>query len=227
MIDHVNAGLGEQLEDDNVAFNPLSKSSLADSVGIALNKRPAYPISALPKFEGAGIYALYYKGNFAPYSRLVACNANNGFRLPIYLGKADPPGKRKGAGGGDGNDSQALRTRLLKHGRTIADASNLDRADFYVKFLVVDVSFIGLCESLLIARLAPLWNTTVDGFGNNDPGSGRGQQVKSRWHTLHPGGSWASKLPDRPESVETIRSEVEQVLRGSRAIAEILDEAVR
>ena len=49
-------------------------------------------------------------------------------------------------------------------------AANLDLTDFRCRFLVVEVIWIPLGESLLIEKLSPLWNETIDGFGNHDPG---------------------------------------------------------
>lgn len=209
--------ISEDSEDDSLPFNPLSKSNLADSVNAALSKKRAYPLEKIPKFVGAGIYALYYTGPFTPYAQLTHHNTPEQVRLPIYLGKADPPGRRKGDPGKE--DSKSLRERLLKHRNSIKAVSNLDLKDFFVRFLVVDFSFIGLCESLLINRFAPLWNTTVDGFGNNAPGSGRDGQAKSRWDTVHPGRAYAQILPDRPESPAMIHADIERALAQNRAIS--------
>lgn len=224
MSSEIKGSIDANADDDHSAFNPLSKVSLADSVFIALNKRTAYSLSKMPKITGSGIYALYYTGAFEPYGRLAQCNAHHRHRLPIYIGKADPPGKRKGAAGDELKTSTSLANRLRIHKRSIESASNLEIEDFAVRFLVVDVSFIGLCESLLIGRLTPLWNTTIDGLGNNPPGKGRTGQVQSRWDTLHPGRTWAKTLPMRSETFATICSEVKQVLRDNTLVSATLAE---
>jgi hypothetical protein len=46
-------------------------------------------------FDGAGIYAIYYKGNFPLYVKISTKN-KTGFVQPIYAGKAIPEGGRKG-----------------------------------------------------------------------------------------------------------------------------------
>jgi len=53
---------------------------------------------------------------------------------------------------------------------------------------------IGTVEAALIRYYFPLWNSTVDGFGNHDPGSGRYEQAVSDWDVLHPGRGWAERL---------------------------------
>lgn len=56
------------------------------------------PIVNLPppeKFDGTGVYALYYIGKFKLYKKLYEINRLE-FRLPIYVGKAVPEGWRNG-----------------------------------------------------------------------------------------------------------------------------------
>jgi hypothetical protein len=50
-------------------FNPLDKRNLGESIAEAIFKREVYPLKSLPSFEGAGIYAIYYKGGFPLYKR--------------------------------------------------------------------------------------------------------------------------------------------------------------
>lgn len=57
---------------------------------------------------------------------------------------------------------------------------------------------IGTIEAALIKLHRPLWNSTIDGFGNHDPGSGRYEQAKSDWDVLHPGRQWALKCNGAP-----------------------------
>lgn len=78
-----------------IPFNPLDKTNLGASVADALLARPVVPLEDLAEFHGAGVYALYYKGKFKPYSILATPNAN-GQHTPIYVGKAVPAGARAG-----------------------------------------------------------------------------------------------------------------------------------
>src|ERR1019366_10718199 len=76
-------------------FNPLDKTNLAESVSDHLLKRP---IVQLPpsRFRGAGIYALYYVGEFPAYKKIVETVADDEKAIPIYVGKAVTQGARKG-----------------------------------------------------------------------------------------------------------------------------------
>ena len=73
-----------------VPFNPLDKRHLGESVGQAMLKQPIRQLTELEKFEGAGIYAIYYTGSFPAYSALSLHNQGDDFTAPIYVGKAVP-----------------------------------------------------------------------------------------------------------------------------------------
>lgn len=194
-----------------IPFNPLDKGNLGASVAEALLARPAMPLADLSVFKGAGVYALYYTGGFKPYRVLAKLNAGGGFQAPIYIGKAVPVGSRKG-GVLDIKPGRALYNRLVEHAESIQAATNLDIADFFCRFLVVDDIWIPLGESLLIARYSPVWNSLIDGFGNHDPGSGRHAGMRPRWDVLHPGRAWAAKCKERPESSADIGREAANYL---------------
>lgn len=195
-----------------VPFNPLDKKNLGASVAEALLANAMHSLDDLPVFEGAGVYAIYYTGNFAPYARLSAVNQNGQFKLPIYVGKAVPAGARMG-GGLDSNPGKVLHKRLKEHADSIRSAENLNIEDFHCRFLVVDDIWIPLGESLLIARFTPVWNSLIDGFGNHNPGKGRHEGMRPRWDVLHPGRAWALNLKGRPESAQEIASDAESYLR--------------
>lgn len=161
-------------------------------------------LKELEPFEGAGSYAIYYIGDFEPYLPVSEKNKGGEFKLPIYVGKAVPPGARKGLYGVDSQPGPVMFRRLKEHASTIDQSANLKLEDFYCRYLVVDDIWIPLGESLLISRFNPLWNTVIDGFGNHDPGGGRYNQARSLWDTLHPGRSWAMKCKDRGDSQEQI-----------------------
>ena len=180
-------------------FNPLDKHNLGESIAEAIFKQEVYLLKSLPSFEGAGIYAIYYKGGFPLYASISEKNKND-FVQPIYAGKAIPEGGRKGGLGLDVPVGEYLYKRLNEHRKSIEAVENLTIDDFYCRFLVVDDIWIPLGESLLIENTKPLWNVVVDGFGNHDPGKRREQQQMSAWDVLHPGRKWAKKL--QPEKTE-------------------------
>jgi len=174
-------------------YNPLAKQNLGKSVAEALLIKPMEPLPPT-SFEGAGIYAIYYLGDFPHYRELAESCKPSETAIPIYVGKAVPKGSRKGLLGLDGKPSRALFNRLQEHADTIDSASNIKLADFRCRYLTVDDIWIPLGEALLIETFRPLWNIAVDGFGNHDPGSGRHEGKNSSWDVLHPGRSWATRL---------------------------------
>jgi hypothetical protein len=193
-------------------FNPLDMTNLGSSVAEALLTSEPTPMSAVPTFYGAGVYAIYYHGPMECYQRLLTAKVHDA-SVPIYVGKAMPQGSRKGIEVQHGTRSRALAGRLkLDHARSIEAAENLDIADFTCRWLVVEQIWIPLGESVLISRFTPVWNGLVDGFGNHDPGSGRVNGVRPRWDTLHPGRSWAPKYPARPETPQAIAADVAEYL---------------
>ncbi|HJX10239.1 MAG TPA: Eco29kI family restriction endonuclease [Candidatus Binatia bacterium] len=194
-------------------FNPLDRVSLGASVAQALLQQEPASLGKIKPFSGAGIYAVYYTGNFKPYE-LIAKRCRNGkFEIPIYVGKAIPAGARKGGTGLASSAGKVLYNRLMEHAESIRVAGNLDIKDFSCRFLVVDDIWIPLGESLLIAKFSPIWNNIVDGFGNHDPGKGRYQGMRPRWDVLHPGRAWAAKCKARLETPDQIIADVKTYLR--------------
>lgn len=196
-------------------YNPLDKRNLAESVASAMLHTPVQKLPPEP-FIGAGVYAIYYKGDFEPYRKLVELN-QDGWDVPIYVGKAVPAGARKGGFGVNVDHGQALANRLSEHFTSVSKASNLDENDFVCRFLVVDDIWIPLAESMMIERFKPLWNRCIDGFGNHDPGSGRYQQQRSPWDCIHPGREWAEKLKPNAISREDWLLRVENYLSTYQA----------
>lgn len=191
-------------------YNPLDKTNLGVSVSDALLESAVNLLGGIEPFIGAGIYAIYYTGDYPPYVLIARDNVREKFSAPIYVGKAVPPGARKGGFGLDSDPGQVLFKRLNEHATSIEQVSNLDISDFHVRLLVVDDIWIPLGESLLIEKFSPLWNKFVDGFGNHDPGSGRYNQKRSLWDTLHEGRSWALKCRANEKPVKTIIKEIEK-----------------
>lgn len=192
-------------------FNPLDKKNLGISVAEALLETSPYKLP--PNiFIGAGIYSIYYIGDFELYENIAEKNRNNKFNQPIYVGKAVPAGARKGGFGLGEDPGTVLFKRMKEHADSIDRAKNLDLNDFYCKYLVVDDIWIPLAESMLIEMFNPLWNKKIDGFGNHDPGKGRYNQKRSLWDTLHPGREWAYKLNESDYSDFEVFEKVQKYL---------------
>jgi hypothetical protein len=195
-------------------FNPLDKRVLGQSVADALLEAKIHPLPPEP-FIGAGICAIYYTGSFSAYERFSALNRDNQFGCPIYIGKAVPAGARKGGFGLDAEHGQAIFKRLSEHAGSIKAAQNINVDDFYSRFLVVDVIWMPLAESMLIERLNPVWNCALDGFGNHDPGKGRHQGKTPQWDCPRPGRVWASRLQPNENTPQKLAELVERYLAAN------------
>jgi hypothetical protein len=185
-------------------FNPLDKTNLGRGVADALLVQPVVVLPP-PELVGAGIYVIYYEGDFDLYEEIAKANRNGAYLWPIYVGKAVPAGARKGGFGLGANPGLVLYKRLAEHADSINCATNLDLADFKCRFLVVEDIWIPLAESLLIEMFAPVWNRKIEGFGIHDPGGGRRGQRRSAWDELHPGRSWATKQQPPANNTDVIK----------------------
>lgn len=194
-------------------FDPLDYDNLGASIARALDERPVEPLEQLQRFDGAGIYALYYTGDHPAYKLLAAANSTAPGTWAIYIGKADAENARKGDPEQTNKPvGSKLFLRIRKHFASIDAAENLDVGDFQVRALAVAPTWIPLAEVVAIRMHNPVWNVIVDGLGNHDPGAGRYKGMRPRWDTLHPGRSWAPKLAKRPEAPLDIQQDIVQYL---------------
>ena len=205
-------------------YNPLAKANLGESVADALLRTPVRPLGETGHLIGAGVYAIYYVGNFAPYAPVAAQNASGVFAQPIYVGKAVPKGARKGGTGFDAAKGMALRDRLKQHAGSINE-TNLVLADFHYRALTVDDIWIPLGENVVIEKFQPLWNRVIDGFGNKTPGKGRATQKRSSWDVLHPGRTFVENLKLAPShlTVEQISQRIADFFAGRLSAAALLN----
>lgn len=182
-------------------YNPLSVEELGRNAARALMD---YPLCELPppqRFTGCGVYTIHYQGEVPSYSGMSDVE-------PIYVGKADPPGKRQGRGSVNPEGVNSLYSRIRNHATSIHNAANLELRDFFCRWLILDPVWIGLTEQVLISEYQPIWNIVVDGFGVNAPGRGRANQRRSQWDTLHPGRPWAAELPPNDNTAESILNSI-------------------
>ncbi len=199
---------------EELPFNPLNKQNLGVSVADALLGREVGPLPPTEPFIGAGIYTIYYAGDYPAYSRIADRNREGLYKAPIYVGKAVPAGARKGGFGLGLNPGMVLFKRLEEHADSVKRSINLNLSDFACRYLVTEDIWIPLAESLLIQMFEPAWNRLVDGFGNHDPGAGRHGQAKSRWDVLHPGRDWAGKLRGIHKAEQAVLLELDLFLSG-------------
>lgn len=195
-------------------YNPLDKLNLARSIESEILTRAPDPLGSVGEVLGAGVYAIYYTGDFEGYDEIAIANRGQRFELPIYVGKAIPKGGRKGGLTKDASRGQALAERLRQHATSISEATNLDLKHFHVRHLVIEDIWIPLGENILIETFKPIWNRAIDGFGNKDPGRRRATQYKSPWDVLHPGRTFAEKLADSPVTPNFLLERVADYLAG-------------
>ncbi len=167
-------------------YDPLTYDNLMAGLVLYFEKQAPVRLDAIADVGGPGIDSLFYSGSIPVYRPI------SGSERPIYVGKAVPPGSRKG----DRVDesSPALQRRIREHSKSIDEADNLEVSDFSCRYLAVVPVWITLAERFLIDYYKPVWNLCLDGFGDHDPGKGRRNSQRSWWDTLHPGRKWASGL---------------------------------
>ena len=179
----------------------------------------ATPVHRLPppsRFIGAGVYGLYYVGDYELYTKIAELNRQTCVQ-PIYVGKAVPSGWRMARA--TDSETPVLYQRLREHTRSIQQATNLKIDDFRCRFMVLggtESDLVVPVEAVLIRRYRPLWNSVVDGFGNHDPGKGRYNQAKSEWDVLHTGRMWAERLTGESPRLDDVIAGVQQFLEELR-----------
>jgi len=185
-------------------FNPADPETVGTLIAKTLLEQPRVPLSEAGKFYGSGVYAIYYRGDFAAYAPI------RSKETPIYIGKADP--SRPGAGTPE-EQGLTLSRRLTDHVKSITLATNLDLNDFDCRYLVVTSAWQNTAEAYLIDRFKPIWNAEVDicfGFGKHgDLYTTRGNK-RSPWDTIHSGRPWAEKSPPYDLTAEQIIAKIVQ-----------------
>ncbi len=170
-------------------YDPLTYENLMMGLVVSYEKQGTLPLNedSIRNINGPGIYSLYYTGELTIYKPI-----KDSSNRPIYVGKAVPPGSRKG----DKIDifNPSLRSRIREHMKSINQTNDLEASHFTFRYLAVEPVWITLAERFLIDHYMPVWNRCIEGFGIHDPGKGRQQGEKSWWDTLHPGRPFAANL---------------------------------
>ncbi len=176
-------------------YDPLDYGNLTVNLVRELMDRRPVNLPLAERFNGPGVYALFYDGDYEPYAALRSSDAVR----PIYVGKAVPPGARKGGQTPD-EAAPVLYNRIRQHANSLHAAINLRVDDFKCRHLVVVPLWITMAERFLVEHYQPCWNVCVEGFGLHDPGKGRIQALCPWWDTLHPGRRWAAQLQPRSKA---------------------------
>ncbi len=142
-------------------YDPLDLRTLAESMVKVVLEQKVYPLGEVPSFEGAGVYVIYYTGNYEPYKSIAQKNRGRKWDQPIYVGEAARKGGRKGGVLAVGPAGKVLLSRLKNHVDSIRGVKNLRVEDFFCRYLVLKDFFIPLCESLLAGEHTPLLSLTA------------------------------------------------------------------
>lgn len=181
----VAAGLDPVLRPTSI-FDPTNPNTAGRVVALTLVAQARHLLSDIPEFYGAGVYAIYYKGEFAAYAPL------SGVDHPIYVGKADPDNQAAKDAISQGTK---LSVRLNEHAKSIRKAeTTLDINDFECRFLIVQTGFQKSAEDYLISFFKPIWNSETKicfGLGKHGDSSETRGNKRSPWDTMHPGRVWA------------------------------------
>jgi len=184
-------------------FDPSNPNRVGEIIAGALVMQPMHPIRAIPQFYGAGVYAIYYRGDFDAYRPI------KNTEHPIYVGKADPQKN-------DAKTPEAQGTRLYRrldeHRKTISQAtSTLNIEDFYCRYLAVVTGWQTAAEAHLIGRYRPIWNKETKicyGFGKHGDDSETRGNERSPWDMLHPGRLWAATNKENSRNVSDIKRDI-------------------
>jgi len=195
---------------ESKTYDPLDYDNLTRNLVRELMTRGPFTLPLTDGFSGAGVYALFYDGEFEPYASLRSPRATR----PIYVGKAVPPGARKG--GPRSETAPVLYQRIAEHVDSINAAKNLDLAHFRCRYLTVVPLWIVMAERFLIDYYQPIWNVCVEGFGNHDPGKGRHLGEISHWDALHAGRPWAERL-QQTRTAEQVAERLREFLASHTA----------
>lgn len=197
-------------------FDPTDPNTAGRVVALTLVAQARHPLSAIPDFYGAGVYAIYYKGDFAPYAPL------SGTDHPIYVGKADPDNQAAKDAVSQGTK---LSGRLNEHAKSIRKAtSTLSIEDFECRFLIVQTGFQKSAEDYLINFFKPIWNSEQKicfGLGKHGDSSETRGNKRSPWDTMHPGREWAADITENQKEPELILRQIEAHLSANQPYSDI------
>ena len=199
----IATALDPVLRPDSI-FDPTDPNTAGRVVALTLVAQQKHSLAHIPDFYGAGVYAIYYKGDFAPYAML------SGREHPIYVGKADPdnPAAKDAI-----KQGTKLSARLREHAKSIRKArTTLKIEDFECRFLIVQTGFQKSAEDYLINFFKPIWNSETKicfGLGKHGDSSDTRGNKRSPWDTMHPGRAWADSTTENQKASELIVQQID------------------
>ncbi|GAA3251571.1 Eco29kI family restriction endonuclease [Nonomuraea helvata] len=161
------------------SFDPLSTEQIAVTICENFERQPLVSMThEIPRFEGSGLYALYYRGTsvhlYLPLANL---------QIPVYAGQAL---SSNSATGERVRERFPLHSRLKQHRLSIMEGG-LSIAEFRFRALLMPDVHADLGENGLRVGYQPIWNSKLKGFGSKEQGSTTRQSKKSKWDTVHDG----------------------------------------
>lgn len=134
------------------AFSELLKDAVRFFHGTPVCKFPP-----TERFVGAGVYALYYIGKTGLYAKFGQAINREEYRLPIYVGKAEPSGWRQ-------NDRCCLNGQFKILRELITKGCRLRLKDFMVRIVESqDCPVYRDVSVLMRKRYRPIWNRIMRG----------------------------------------------------------------
>lgn len=160
-------------------YDPLGTVNVTATICRQLERQPFIPLDPdIARFEGSGLYAIYYKGTTVSLYAPLA-----GYEIPVYAGQALSHNSRTG---GAAAGPCPLHKRTRDHRKSIEEAG-LPLIEFGVRLLRLPDVHADLGENGLRVFYQPVWNTVLDGFGSREQGSTTRRSKRSKWDTVHPG----------------------------------------
>lgn len=197
-------------------FDPSNPEVVGRFISLALVAQDRHPLAEIPKFYGSGVYAIYYNGDFEPYSPI------SHSETPIYVGKAAPKFSNALTPVDQG---PRLSGRLSDHRKNIGKAAstlNLDHFEF--RSLVVQSGWEAAAEDYLIHLFRPIWNNETGilyGLGKHGDAATTRANRRSPWDTLHPGRAWAANSSEDAKTVSQIQIELAQHFSNTPSFADV------
>ncbi|MCA2180810.1 Eco29kI family restriction endonuclease [Nonomuraea glycinis] len=160
-------------------YDPLDTRNITAVICHELEAQPLVPLAPeIPKFDGSGLYAIYYAGASEPlYTPLVPHD------IPIYVGQSL---SHNSATGVATKSRSPLWARVRGHGRSI-EGGGLSLTEFAVRLLRMPDVHADLGENGLRVNYQPVWNAVLRGFGSNEQGASTRKSARSKWDTVHQG----------------------------------------
>ena len=166
-------------------FDPLAVENVGVTLAVELLQQPTVEFPPAERFNGPGVYALYYTGPHEAYAPIQKLDQGR-CMYPVYVGRAARQQANQGFTPRPSTGTE-LYNRIRAHHRSVAQVDNLASEHFRVRYLVLKPAYINLAESVLIMAFRPPWNGM--GLGSNPTGAPRMAGRGSYWDSLHPGRS--------------------------------------